>query len=883
MRHFATWVKHRRPSPLQWRPNASFRSNSSSATASVNDKVTDRTSPSVATDEQRNSSLFRISLSRSLDISQTNGSQARSLATLPLVTSRESSREYRHRTTLSKLQSLRARLNASPLSRLWTLLEETPEDIQQAWAIIGSIRSIPEETGNKVFRPSSQHLATLYLETVKQWLQKREPGLPSPSQAASILDGIVKLSGTVLHDTMWTLLIKLLQQPGDDQKFHNPDEVEKEILRLWHYAIHRYEEKLHDITMAKKDLELTWPTISSRNFRDLKKGDQNFRTESFRLFSLWPNIPENERGELFTLAVAIFSHIVTHGLHQLAGDTKVSAIFLAGLLYKSNTWDHQQQILQRITSEDLPVNTGIQFRQALHDIHYHTLIVMMASQPPPTGVVKDSGHLTAELNLQDYFFKSLGRMHERGIYSSYKQTWNLAHGTFRVLSTHIKHNSRPTKQQSTHLPNRLYRMFLLTAFRMNNVKTAMRIWTHMVSDKNNILQLEDWTTMISGIGATQDMKAVDVLWQQMLQSGIKPDIPAWNARIKASINCGNFGYGISLVNDISNQWASKLATSKLERKEVLPHDQEIADGQHTRPAVGLDVMKPTTRTLNTILSAIRNTNPQNIPDILKWAESMGIESDTYTFNILLSNHKEQDDEAAFLKAFNEMLVQQVTPDVVTYNLLNRFALDKSHKSVKETRGTFLQVIESMIEHGFEPTSRTYGPMVQELLSQGAVDDAKLLLEHSKQFGRSVHARLCAVMAKGILEHRLPDLSIINAMRDEMMMADAGIGSDFYNAVLYGLAKSGRRNQMLAYMETARKIGASPTWTTLLTCLKACAYPVRRRAAQKVLDYASQSVGRGIMEINGSAKQDAKEHRDLFWKLVIQLDLGLEIRSGDHRQ
>jgi pentatricopeptide repeat protein len=770
-------------------------------------------------------------------------------------------------TTLIKLQSLRARRSDGPLSKLVNLLEETPQDLQQAWTIIDSLVSKSEETGNRIMGCPSSLLGNLFQSTVSQWLVSRHDSLPSPLQAVALLDSIGKVEGDVLQEAMWALLVETLMDAK--KRTRKKDELGKSLVDLWHYAVHRYDSLEQQSIEVNSSLERKWPAISPETFSQIDP--QKARNGSARLKIMWPRIPVSEREALFTISVIIFCQSVSTGFCRMDNATKIFVSFAAVLLYKAHTWVCWQEIIQKLA------NSGSSFDKTacskkLSDMHSHILIVLMASKSPLNTASSDIMGTPLALSLHEYFINNLGRMHERRIYSKFKQTWDLAHRTFALMPLHIGDGSTMTAPKSVLFPNDLYRMFLLTAFRMNSLKTALRIWNHMIATTGTP-GLKDWTTMISGIGATKDMKAVDKLWQQMLDSGVKPDVAAWNARIQASINSGNFGDSMRVVNDMSDRWA-------LERQNMVAYGNghfdghsKLVDNQPHSAGNGLDVTKPTTRTLNTILSAMRKSNPQSIPDILKWSDSMGIEHDTYTFNILLSKYKAQDDQPSFLGTFERMLTQNIKLDAVTYNMLNRFILHLPGKTIDEKRANILRLVEEMNRHGVEPTAQTYSPLLQALLSHGEVDAAKSLLNHAKQFGRSVHARLCAVMAKGIFEQPLPDMSVIEDMKREMMTERAGIGSDFYNAVLHGLAQAGHMQNMSNSMEAARLLGVTPTWTTLFTCLKACADALDRETAKKVVAYASQSSAHGSMESDGSAKPEmSKKYRDQFWQLVVRMEL-----------
>lgn len=753
----------------------------------------------------------------------------------------------------------------------------TPEATVRACDIVPQI--IDNLGGIGRFKDSAQPADERFRSELVQWFREESPEL-RPSKTFARHEQAVRPNGSVIYDAIRLILERsLMSDARKHAQWHAS--MESEMLQLWHYTAQGMGTK-GTISHQSLESEHTWPRIETGTFGGRTKDARWVRNGPARIGILFPNIQFRDRRSLFTMAVALFAYAMSTRLWWRNAQIRPSVKFLAKLLYKADVDEARKRILRRVTiSQDttIPVQN---FIRTLESIETYLIIVIRSTEPQrPVMSVENVPTTVSELeraNLLGYFVDILRRMHERGIYHYFRQTWDLAHRTYATAQLFVDNHqnvllaqNRTASQDevlSSHenvLPNSLYRMFLITAFRMKSIETANRIWKQMLA-ADSAPDVKDWTTMIYGIGSLQGRMHVAEMWQQMIKAGITPDLAAWNARMQATVRNGHIGAGLTTAVQLSEEWKSQLVTirSRSESRDTSENKHRTAE---------LQALKPTTRTLNALLSSVKMWNQAYIPEILRWSKSMNIQWDVHTFNKMLDVYWRSNRDSRFLNTFRRILRYQIEPDIATYNLLARHVLGISEMSTAEKMSSWISILEEIIASGLKPSVLTYAPILQELVSIGEFEAVEAILDHSKQVGKSLYAKVVAVAAKRLLAHDPPHFVLLNKLIIEMEAIDSASSAKFFNAILQGFAKLRAMHRMRTTIRTARKLGMTPTWQTLATCLEACSAISDREAAQEVLVYAGQAVANGVMDIcDGPSFHLPRRRRNRFWQLAEHMEL-----------
>ncbi|KAI8391749.1 uncharacterized protein BYT42DRAFT_206838 [Radiomyces spectabilis] len=192
-------------------------------------------------------------------------------------------------------------------------------------------------------------------------------------------------------------------------------------------------------------------------------------------------------------------------------------------------------------------------------------------------------------------------------------------------------------------------------------------------------------TMINGLVINHEMKAANILYQQMLQSNMRPDIVTFNTLFKGFINSHDYVSAGKVIADMA-------------RYQCEP-----------------DVV-----TLTTMVDVVCKTQePPNTESLIKLLQSTGMSPNAYTFNGIINHWVRQQrmDEAEHALSLMKSAPYQLQPTIHTYtNLIQGYVNTMNLSKAMET-------FQSLLRSGTKPDRATFNFMITAFVDHDRLEDA----------------------------------------------------------------------------------------------------------------------------------------------------------------
>ncbi|CEP16076.1 hypothetical protein [Parasitella parasitica] len=196
-------------------------------------------------------------------------------------------------------------------------------------------------------------------------------------------------------------------------------------------------------------------------------------------------------------------------------------------------------------------------------------------------------------------------------------------------------------------------------------------------------------TMINGLVINREFNIAKILYNQMIQSSLKPDMITFNTMLKGYTRTGDMASAAGIITDMF-----KLG------------------------------MEPDTVTFTTLIDTIFKTKtPKSVEEILDTIKQMGMTPNVYTFNAIINGWVESDNLNQAEKALDLMRESQLKPTIHTYtNLIQGYI---KHMQLGKAMETF----QTMLRHGIQPDRATFNFMIVGFLSHDRLEDAFTCLNY----------------------------------------------------------------------------------------------------------------------------------------------------------
>lgn len=361
-----------------------------------------------------------------------------------------------------------------------------------------------------------------------------------------------------------------------------------------------------------------------------------------------------------------------------------------------------------------------------------------------------------------YFEKKLSQAYGTRNWSEVDRLWREFSGA-QVQSTTGKTS---TPRQSPHI----FDSFINTYMALNQPDKAIEVWNTL--PKFGLKPtLRTWNVMLDGCKKAQNLKGLTTVWQRLISSGAKLDMPIWVTRIAGLMEC----------NDPA------AAVMALEEMAVLWREAQQKKNVHAAPL--------TIEPVNAALSGlIRLNNHSAVQRLLSWAKEQGINPNIYTFNLLLRPLILEGRDKEVQTIFKHMESLGVNADAATFTLILEGTLNKLEAWDPERQVEIVaSIFDDMKKAGLEANHQNYGKMIHLLLRSGdrAQASVKAVLDHLWQQGLELSPHIYTSLVEHYFSRNPPDLETVNELIQRRRLLDYDdMDRIFYDRVIKGYAAAG---------------------------------------------------------------------------------------------
>ncbi|EEY16705.1 conserved hypothetical protein [Verticillium alfalfae VaMs.102] len=238
--------------------------------------------------------------------------------------------------------------------------------------------------------------------------------------------------------------------------------------------------------------------------------------------------------------------------------------------------------------------------------------------------------------------------------------------------------------------------------------------------------IRTYTSMMEGWKIAKRLRSVQLLWNQVVESGMELDHHIWSSRISANGALGNPNAGMKVLTEMQAIW-----------------EEAVANGTQHK------AVKPDISSVNAAISGfLRNDRMSSVQDVLAWANSQRIEPDIFTYNKLLGYMLKKGRMEEADNILSSMKNSGINPDSATFTIILETALaEMSMQDPDAQRVTVRRVFAEMATCGLEPNQQTYAKMLHLLVRSG--DGAKVpieaVLSHLRASGLQPSPQICTIL------------------------------------------------------------------------------------------------------------------------------------------
>ncbi|KAL9942958.1 hypothetical protein D7B24_002019 [Verticillium nonalfalfae] len=360
--------------------------------------------------------------------------------------------------------------------------------------------------------------------------------------------------------------------------------------------------------------------------------------------------------------------------------------------------------------------------------------------------------------------------------------------------------------------------------------------------------IRTYTSMMEGWKIAKRLRSVQLLWNQVVESGMELDHHIWSSRISANGALGNPNAGMKVLTEMQAIWEEAVATGT----------------QHK-------AVKPDISSVNAAISGfLRNDRMSSVQDVLAWANSQRIEPDIFTYNKLLGYMLKKGRMEEADNILSSMKNSGINPDSATFTIILETALaEMSMQDPDAQRVTVRRVFAEMATCGLEPNQQTYAKMLHLLVRSG--DGAKVpieaVLSHLRASGLQPSPQICTILFEYYFSRRPRDWDAIRALiTDRRSRTRVLTDRIFWETVMRHFHAAGEVRAALEIFYDMDDWGIWPSLSVLEPILRSLTAAREWEEAQKLVTTVRKQA-RPL-----SADPDGRYYKQAFW--FVARDCGL---------
>lgn len=266
---------------------------------------------------------------------------------------------------------------------------------------------------------------------------------------------------------------------------------------------------------------------------------------------------------------------------------------------------------------------------------------------------------------------------------------------------------------STAMPVEVYEHLMMVLFALKHPRSAVEVWQKFTED-GYVPTVKTYTVLMQGASHAHDVTTMEKFWNAMRhQAKLQPDSHAWSTRIKGLFLAKVTPRGLTALSEMGKEWYTAARNAEY-AAAGLPLPQNGSKKAPTLPEPSLPsllskypdsidgVPRPGLVVMNTAIGALASTyNDSEIPKVLHWGRTFGVEPDLITYNSLLSicmRHSRGEEALALLGRMRE---KNISADSTTWTVLLTalfnagFLDDLSHEAQGKKIMEFIRSVEDV--------------------------------------------------------------------------------------------------------------------------------------------------------------------------------------------
>ncbi|KAF4458969.1 glutathione S-transferase [Fusarium albosuccineum] len=359
--------------------------------------------------------------------------------------------------------------------------------------------------------------------------------------------------------------------------------------------------------------------------------------------------------------------------------------------------------------------------------------------------------------------------------------------------------------------------------------------------------IKTYTGMMHGWRKCKDLAKIETLWHQLVQSGIKLDLPIWTERISALIDLGHLREGIQALVELVNTWKSAVKKGN-----------------------GAQAVEPSIEVVNAAFKGALRLDPKAAHDLLAWAGREGFEPNVRTFNILVRETLQSgnfDDVQDLLRAMKK---QGIEPDSATFVIILEQVIGQMDEASAEEQVAAVETVFAEIEAaGLQPNLETYGKMLYAVdgISNSADDAIAAVQHHMHSKGFALTPHMVTILIERALRRNPPDINKVRSvLKDNKLWKVSQGDQTLWERVMSAHAVAGETKEAMGIFEQLaedrRPVTSLPCLTDLMQALLGQEdFESARRVVGVVLEHKLK--GEDTKVVN------ARYWRHHFWFLAKQ--------------
>ena len=386
--------------------------------------------------------------------------------------------------------------------------------------------------------------------------------------------------------------------------------------------------------------------------------------------------------------------------------------------------------------------------------------------------------------------------------------------------TYLRNDDRNDQDTSS----RIFARFLFVFWALHRQDRAIEVWNYMINSGSTPGQIH-WNAMLKGCVTARDAMSLQQIWANMTESAFRPDLGTWVTYVHGLIRLGKWQDGLQALQTLGRVWKDSPPT-------IIPN------ANTTRKSL-YDV-SPSMAPVKAAISALIDVQkPEVIPSVIAWAESLKLQFDTETFNILLKSAASTNTYTQVQAHLAQMARHNCAPDLVTFTaILDGVVSNEDSQfqtlSPERQESTITSMLDDMVKNGITPKVRTYATLIERLIGDKnvpnqpkSVEDRKVsaartILSHMQKQGMFPSPQIYTMLVNHYFACTPPDLAAINSLWNFICQGRQVDRLDqiFYDTIIQGYANIDETEKALQFLQRMPKEGKSPGWWVLYRLLAA---------------------------------------------------------------